>query len=409
MRVLLAAASFASTISGIQRHALNMVRCLLLRQEITAVHLVVAPWQCAMVESAELPADRRLKMQVADIDRGSLSRNLWYYRELPRLAELLGADVVHFSYPMPLDARSFRCSTVVTLHDLYPYEFPMNFGFPRFLFNRAVLRQCLRSADAIACVSESTRMKLRQYAPASVCNKAIRIYNCVEPGPLTEANSPVRDWNSVPFLLCIAQHRRNKNIATLIHAFDRLLRSEWIEEGTKLIVVGMRGPETARIHRLIRESGLSKSVRLVEGLSEQDLWWCYRNCSVLAAPSFTEGFGLPIAEGLLAGCRIVCSNIPAHREIGGASCRFVSLREHAPQALAAAIADALQESKPEPVTLPQFSASDLSEQYMALYGRLVASAKMARTRDEGPAIGSTGETLSATGSESQSALAYRGK
>lgn len=87
MRVLLAAASFASTISGIQRHALNMVRCLLLRQEVTAVHLVVAPWQCAMVESAELPADRRLKMQVADIDRGSLSRNLWYYRELPRLAE----------------------------------------------------------------------------------------------------------------------------------------------------------------------------------------------------------------------------------------------------------------------------------------------------------------------------------
>lgn len=111
MRVLLAAASFASTISGIQRHALNMVRCLLLRQEVTAVHLVVAPWQCAMVESAELPADRRLKMQVADIDRGSLSRNLWYYRELPRLAEALGRRCCSF-----LVSDAFGCAILPLLH-----------------------------------------------------------------------------------------------------------------------------------------------------------------------------------------------------------------------------------------------------------------------------------------------------
>jgi glycosyltransferase involved in cell wall biosynthesis len=409
MKILLAAASFASTISGIQRHAINAVRCLLLRHEITSVHLLVAPWQCSMVESAELPADRRLEIQIADIDRGSLSRNLWYYRELPRLAELLSVDVVHFSYPMPVNARSFHCPTVVTLHDLYPYEFPMNFGFPRFLFNRAVLRQCLRSADAIACVSESTRMKLKQYAPTAVWNKATCIYNCVEPGPTSEANAFIRKWNTAPFLLCVAQHRRNKNIAALIHAFNHLLRAGWIESRAKLIVVGMRGPETAHIHHLVRESGLSNCVQLVEGLSEEDLWWCYRNCSVLAAPSITEGFGLPVAEGLLAGCRIVCSNIPAHREVGGPSCHFVSLHEHAPQALAAAIADALQEPKPKPASLPQFSASVLSAQYVELYNGLVASAKMERTRVGVPAIGSATETLPATGSDSQSALAYRGK
>ena len=38
--------------------------------------------------------------------------------------------------PCPSMAASFSCPTVVTLHDLYPYEIPLNFGFPKFIFNR---------------------------------------------------------------------------------------------------------------------------------------------------------------------------------------------------------------------------------------------------------------------------------
>jgi hypothetical protein len=56
----------------------------------------------------------------------------------------------------------FACPTMVTLHDLYPYEMPMNFGFPKFIFNRMVLQQCLRNTDAIACVSETTLFRLKQ-------------------------------------------------------------------------------------------------------------------------------------------------------------------------------------------------------------------------------------------------------
>src|ERR1700734_2886292 len=309
MKVVIAAVSYASSISGVQRHALNMVRCLLLRQEITEIHFVVAPWQREMIAATRLTGNHRLQTHIANIGRGSLSRNLWHYRKLPGLVRQLHADIVHLSYPMPLDPGAFSCPTVVTLHDLYPYEIPMNFGFPKFLFNRAVLRQCLRAADAIACVSEATRTQLKRYAPARVWKKAIRIYNCVEPEPAAQVKSPIPRWKGESFLLCIAQHRRNKNIPAMIRAFDRLLRAEWIDARSKLIVIGMRGPETERIHRVVRDCRLERSVHLLEGLSEAALQWCYRNCAALVAPSLTEGFGLPIAEGLLAGCRIVCSNI----------------------------------------------------------------------------------------------------
>ena len=151
MKILLAAASFASKMSGLQRHALNVARCLLLEPEVSALHLVIAPWQHHFVQAAGLDSDSRVVTHIAKMDKSSVSRNLWYYRDLPELAARLEVDLVHFSYPMPVNAAAFSCPTLLTLHDLYPYEIPMNFGFPKFIFNRLILNQCLRNADAIAC------------------------------------------------------------------------------------------------------------------------------------------------------------------------------------------------------------------------------------------------------------------
>ncbi len=387
MKVLIAAASFASNISGVQRHALNLARCLLLLPEISELHLVVAPWQRAFVDAAGLPADRRLRIQSADIRPGSLSRNLWSYRHLPELAAQLRVDLVHLSFPTPLKASAFNCPTVVTLHDIYPYEIPMNFGFPKFVFNRTVLCQCLRAVNAIACVSEATRLRLKQYTAPAIWRKAIHIPNCVETPPVPSGQPPIPDWDGEPFLLCVAQHRRNKNITTLIRAFDRLRRFGWIKAGWKLLVVGIRGPETSRLHRLVRAHGLDGSVRFLEGLSEPDMQWCYQNCEVLVAPSLTEGFGLPVAEGLLAGCRVVCSDIPAHREIAEGQCRFVDLRDKPAETLAAVVADAFNQPKRRPILLPRFSAPVLAPQYLSIYSRLIHSAAPEQATTAASSIG----------------------
>jgi glycosyltransferase involved in cell wall biosynthesis len=376
MKILLAAASFSSHISGLQRHAFNVARCLLQQPEISAVHLVVAPWQRELVQAAGLNPGARLVIHIAEMKPSSFSRNLWYYRQLPALAASLHADVVHLSYPMPIDAASFACPTVVTLHDLYPYEIPLNFGFPKFIFNRLILQQCLRSINAIACVSEATSVRLRQYAPATTWRKAVRIYNCVEAESLCAMESPIPGWQGEPFLLCVAQHRRNKNIPLLIRTLDRLLGFGQIDPRMKLVVIGIAGPETRSIYRLVSGRDLDLSVHFLEGLSEPELQWCYARCEALVAPSMTEGFGLPVAEALLAGCRVICSDIPAHREVGDGHCRFVALRKNAEEALAEAIVATLREPAKAPISLPQFSSSLLAKQYIGLYRRLVAPAAL---------------------------------
>lgn len=373
MKILVAAASYASNMSGIQRHACNVVRCLLRQQEVSFVHLVIAPWQRRLVQAAGITQDARLSTHIAEMTPSSLSRNLWHYRELPKLADRLAVDLVHLTYPVPVNAKTFNCPTVVTLHDMYPYEIPMNFGFPKFIFNRLILRQCLRNVDAIACVSDITRLRLKQYSSPAVWRKGVRIFNCVEAQPVCSTQSPIPKWTGQPFLLCVAQHRRNKNLPLLIRTFDRLLRSGDVSWNMRLIILGITAQDTRRIHRLVSARGLGASVCFLEGLSEPELQWCYAHCEAVVAPSLTEGFGLPVAEGLLAGSRIVCSDIPAHREIGDGRCRFVALGRDEETKLAEATLEALKEPKGQPDVLPQLSASILAKEYISLYRRLITS------------------------------------
>ena len=379
MKILIAAASFATNMSGLQRHALNVARCLLPEPEISSLHFVIAPWQLGMVESAGLLQDARMMVHVADMDRSSMGRNLWYYRKLPKLAADLQADVVHLSFPMPVDAGAFHCPTLVTLHDLYPYQIPMNFGFPKFIFNRVVLQQCLRSVDSIACVSQATLHSLTKYVPIAVCKKAVRLYNCVEAQPVLNPHPPIADWQNDQFLLCVAQHRRNKNLPLLVRAFHRILRMGQVGKEMKLVIVGITGPETRNIHRLVSALRLETSVRFLEGVSESELQWCYRQCQAVVSPSAIEGFGLPIAEALLAGCRVVCSDIPAYREVGDEQCRFVSLERNAVETLAEAIVATLTEPKGSPKPLQQFSVPVLGPQYVDLYRKLMTSEAPLRT------------------------------
>ena len=422
MKVLVAAVSYVATISGVQRHALNIARSLLCLPEISELHFVVAPWQGSLTKFSGLSADPRFRPRVAEMKRDSFSRNLWYWRELPRLAAQLEVDLVHLTYPMPINSWAFNCPTVVTLHDLYPYEIPANFGYPKVIFNRVVLRQCLRAADAIASISDSTRLLLRKYAPPVVSRKATTIYACPDSiadsssgeGSSIEPPAPcaslIPGWNNEPFLLCVAQHRPNKNLCTMIRAFERLIASGWVDAGTKLIIVGTGSTDTPKIFRLVRDIGLGNRVHFLEGLSVSQLHWCYRNCDALVAPSLTEGFDLPIAEAMLAGCRIVCSSIPAHREIGGDHCTFITLRENSVEALAAAIAYALDEPKPHPIALPQFSAPVLAKQYLALYRRVIESSVPQNFASTTASIAAANsEPIDLATSDPDSALAFRGR
>jgi glycosyltransferase involved in cell wall biosynthesis len=371
MRTLIALASSSSQLSGVQRHAVNLARCLLTRSEISEVTLVAAPWQQDFVYDAAPRFDGRLHIEAAPIGNSALSRNQWFYMQLPKLAKRLQADIVHLAYPAPVRRDAFHCPAVVTLHDLYPYDIPENFGFPKVLFNRAVLHGCLRRVDAIACVSDNTLKGLETMYPTLAHEKAVVIYNSVEASSFSLSEASLPSWAGPPFLLCVAQHRRNKNVLLALQIFERMLRSQQLIPQTRLILLGIKGPETAAIENYIASKGLRDNVLLLNGISDEQLNWCYSNCIVLLAPSSLEGFGLPVAEALLTGCRVVCSDIPVFREIGGQDCQYVQLGHNEVERFSEAIKLAILQERPRPVLLPKLSAPVIAEAYLQLYRSLI--------------------------------------
>ena len=167
----------------------------------------------------------------------------------------------------------------------------------------------------------------------------------------------------------------------LIRAFGSLLSRGAIHASTNLVIVGITGPETATIHKTVAQRSLSKRVFFRDGLSDSELQWCYERCDALAIPSITEGFGLPVAEGLLAGCRMVCSNIPALREVGGDHCQYFELGHGEEEALANSIATSIKRPKPLAIALPHLSAQTLAYEYANLY-RQVLEKRLAKATSQ---------------------------
>ena len=312
----------------------------------------------------------RLEILPVAIPNRSISRNLWYLRTLPTLARACDADVVHLAYPMPLIRSAYAAPVVVSLHDLYPFDIPRNFGVHRAWLNRAVLRRCLRNAGAVTCVSETTRQRLHEIFPALREKKTIVVPNSIglsrECGSATFPDA-IRD---TPFLLCVAQHRANKNLALLLRSFRLALDRNTVAPETKLVIVGNEGPETTLLYRIIGERSLQDRVVFLRGISDTLLSALYAQCELVIAPSSLEGFGLPVAEALAAGCRVVCSDIPSFRATATASCVLFNPTDGSGEWLLTALRHALRLPRSAECSSSTFQPQQAAAMYLALYSKL---------------------------------------
>jgi len=369
MNLLITAISSATGPSGICRHAYNLVRCAASRGEAFQITLALGKWQeLYFRNSFNLDAIKNAAVVSIDISNDAFARNVWYLGGLPKLADQVAADIVHLSFPVPIRRSMMRCPVIVSLHDLYPYDEPNNFGFPKVFFNRVFLHQCLREVDCVACVSETTLSRLKTRFPRFGNRKSVVVHNCVT---IDSNKSVVAIGKPCEFALIVAQHRANKNIPLALKVFEELLWRKQLDDHVSLLLVGNSGPETPAIRSFIEERSLETRVELIDGVSDGELKWLYANCKFLMAPSSMEGFGLPIVEGLFCGCRVVCSDIPAFREIGGDACHYFDLHaESDVSSMVETIRNALAEPARRSERLDRFLLETVAREYATLYTQL---------------------------------------
>lgn len=380
MQILISALSSARYPSGICRHAANLANDVAGTGEVSRITLLVGRWQVKYFREAFGIRGTKLRVVAVDVENNAYARNIWYYFSLSKIARECGADLVHLSFPAPVRRSAFACPLVVSLHDLYPYDAPSNFGGIRVMFNRAFLRQCLDASDAIVCSSDFTLERLRLRAPELVARKALRIYQSVALNP-NERRAPANeDLRRSPFLLAVAQHRSNKNLGLLLTAFAEFRRHKAYEL-MRLLIVGAEGPETGKLRSLVQRLALGDFVAFQSSLLDAELCWLYHHCELLVVPSVIEGFCFPVVEALRCGTRVLCSDIPVLREVGGGLCNFVELNQERPAtALSAAIQATLHHPVPQSGSAHSFQSVDAAREYCALYSSLLTANSVATTR-----------------------------
>lgn len=203
----------------------------------------------------------------------------------------------------------------MTVHDFAHESLPEYFsGWLNWLYIRNK-RQVIERADVLIAVSYKTKDDLINFYGLDA-DKITVIHQGISPifRRLDAATlSLFRQQKKIVrnFFLVVGGRAGYKNFLFLLETFGR-----WEQRHNfDLLCIG-GGDFSAAEREMIKKLQLSDQVKLLSGVSDADLVGYYNCAQAFIHPSQYEGFGLPILEALACGAPVICSDIPAFREIG---------------------------------------------------------------------------------------------
>jgi glycosyltransferase involved in cell wall biosynthesis len=203
------------------------------------------------------------------------------------------------------------------VHDAIPIEYP-EFCSPG-AFERHVNRLTTVSAHAsLAIVNSLDSQRAVQTALRARGLREPEI--AVLPLAVDEAFARARDIPlrrpATPYFLYVGTIEPRKNLLFLLSVWRRLVERHGART-PRLVIAGRRGWENENIVDVLERSRqLAPFVAEASDLTDAGLARLMAESAALVAPSFTEGFGLPVVETLAAGAPALISDIAAHREVG---------------------------------------------------------------------------------------------
>jgi glycosyltransferase involved in cell wall biosynthesis len=201
-----------------------------------------------------------------------------------------------------VDERARR--TVATFHDLFVLT--GDYSTPDFRARFAdQARSAAANSDLIIAVSQFTANQVRDLL--GVDASRIRV--------IPHGVDPPRDSNPAkrePMVLCVGAIQKRKNIARLVHAFDRM------PAGWRLVLAGAVDGFGAEAElRAVENSPRKESIQVTGYVDAKELESLYQRASIFAFPSLDEGFGMPVLEAMSHGVPVITSRRSAVPEVAG--------------------------------------------------------------------------------------------
>lgn len=264
---------------------------------------------------ARMPAEISPSFVQSRLALGNLLTPLMLAREIRRC----DADV--FYSPSFMPPLYSRIPFVFTIHDLMHlfYYTPWH----RLYYQQVIARLATR-AKQIITVSDFSKGQLVDLL--GIDERLITVvYNGVD--DRYRENTDVFQWE-VPYFLYVGNRRKNKNLPAMLTAFARAsIPSDFM--------FFLSGHMDEDLSVLIGQLGISRRVRFLGRIPEENLPALYKGAYATFFVSLMEGFGLPIIESMATGTPVLTSTAGPLPEVAGDAALCVDPRNE--DAIAAGI------------------------------------------------------------------------
>ena len=307
---------------GIARYAHHLYNALLQNNTSLKLHPVSASTNGTLKEIEALKS--RTGLQVLPWGRKTTPL-AWMFFNFPFLENGISnqVDIVH---ALSLGYKvATRKPYVVTIHDIGPLTHPQFFTKKDQWFMKGSLKQAVKKAAAMICVSQATADAVEEFALANYNQSVKESLHVVHEGVdfiffMFFKVAEIKDFHLVesllntPFVLTVGQISPRKNLQTVLEAFSKL-KDEL--PNLQLITVGGNGWDNDKVKEQVNELGLENRVHFLGYVSDELLRFLYRKAVVFVYPSLFEGFGLTVLEAMASGCPVITSNTSSLPEIAG--------------------------------------------------------------------------------------------
>ena len=215
--------------------------------------------------------------------------------------------------------RGWRGPGVVTIHDLVFVLQPQLYrGRLKALYAARVAGESARRADRVLCPSVATRERVVREFRVDAAKVVVARWG------VDEAFRGAPPSAKREYALFVGRWEARKGLDVL-HAALR----EAARRGSRIRLVLAGGPGWGA-GETVRRLRAEPDVDVVLEPSDERLRSLYAGALALVYPSRMEGFGLPVAEAMAAGCPVISSDLPEIREWAQDAPRYVPVGdEHA--------------------------------------------------------------------------------
>ncbi len=223
-------------------------------------------------------------------------------------------DIFHgLSNELPHGIHKTKVPAVVTIHDLIFMRFPEFYKTIDRKIYRSKVKYACSSARKIIAISEQTKEDLIRFFNVDPAKIEV-VYQSVSPVFFelkTSENLRLKYDLAEKFILSVGTLEPRKNQLTILKA----LHSKKID--TQIVFVGKSTSYIKRLHNFIHANNLSRQVKFLNNIPENDLANLYKMAHLSVYISHFEGFGLPVIESMASSCPVITSNVSCLPETAG--------------------------------------------------------------------------------------------